>query len=232
MSDYKMEAAKASLKFIKNNQVIGLGGGSTIIKLADLIHADENLDLSSLTFVSSSFKTRAYLVEKGLNVKLSSMVSKVDVYFDGCDQLDEQLNALKSGGGIHTSEKILASMAEEFILIGDESKIKLKLDTTYPLVVELLQEALPLVFNTIKLKYPDSVTELRMASQKDGAVISDNGNLLAEIRFIELPELKELNTFVKLIPGVADHSLFYQLASKAVIAGAQGVKVLVMKKAE
>lgn len=232
MSDYKMEAAKASLKFIKNNQVIGLGGGSTIIKLADLIHADENLDLSSLTFVSSSFKTRAYLVEKGLNVKLSSMVSKVDVYFDGCDQLDEQLNALKSGGGIHTSEKILASMAEEFILIGDESKIKPKLDTTYPLVVELLQEALPLVFNTIKLKYPDSITELRMASQKDGAVISDNGNLLAEIRFIELPELKELNTFVKLIPGVADHSLFYQLASKAVIAGAQGVKVLVMKKAE
>lgn len=232
MSDYKMEAAKASLKFIKNNQVIGLGGGSTIIKLADLIHADENLDLSSLTFVSSSFKTRAYLVEKGLNVKLSSMVSKVDVYFDGCDQLDEQLNALKSGGGIHTSEKILASMAEEFILIGDESKIKPKLDTTYPLVVELLQEALPLVFNTIKLKYPDSVTELRMAGQKDGAVISDNGNLLAEIRFIELPELKELNTFVKLIPGVADHSLFYQLASKAVIAGAQGVEVLVMKKAE
>ena len=225
MADYKMEAAKASLNFIKNGQVIGLGAGSTITNLVDLLSADKEL-IWSLTFVSSSFKTRAYLIEKGLNVKLSGMVGKIDIYFDGCDQFDIQLNALKSGGGIHTSEKILASMAREFILIGDESKLTTKLDVTFPLVIELLAEALPVVFNTIKLKYPDAVIQLRMSTQKDGAVISENGNLLADIRFTELPELGELNASIKMIPGVVDHSLFYQLASKAIIAGENGVRIL------
>lgn len=225
MADYKMEAAKASLNFIKNGQVIGLGAGSTITNLVDLLSADLEL-VSSLTFVSSSFKTRAYLVEKGLNVKVAGMVKEIDIYFDGCDQFDTQLNALKSGGGIHTSEKILASMAKEFILIGDESKLTTKLDVTFPLVIELLAEALPIVFNTIQFKYPDAVLQLRMSTQKDGAVISENGNLLADIRFTELPELKELNTHIKMIPGVVEHSLFYQLASKAVIAGENGIRIM------
>ncbi|QNK63780.1 ribose 5-phosphate isomerase A [Pedobacter sp. PAMC26386] len=226
MIDYKMEAAKASLNFIKAGQTIGLGAGSTIVHLMNLI--SENVVLAaSLTFVSSSFKTRAYLLEKGLNVKFSNLIAELDTYFDGCDQFDSGLNALKSGGGIHTSEKILASMAAEFILMGDESKMVSKLDHTYPLVVEILQEALPAVLHQLKSTYPDAVVKLRLSNQKDGALISDNGNLLADIYFTELPELQELNVAVKMIPGIVDHSLFFGMATKAVIAGEKGIKILI-----
>lgn len=225
MSDYKMQAAKASLKLIKAGQTIGLGAGTTISHLVDLISQDALL-AASLTFVSSSFKTRAYLAEKNLNVRVSSLTANLDSYFDGCDQFDRELNALKSGGGIHTNEKILASMATEFILIGDEGKMVPVLNHKYPLVIEVLPEALPAVLRKIKLTYPEAEVILRMSNQKDGAVISDNGNLLADIHFSELPELKELNVFIKMVPGVVEHSLFYRMAAMAVIAGENGIRVI------
>lgn len=226
MNDYKMQAAKASLKFIKTGQTIGLGAGTTIFHLVDLISQDELLAVS-LTIVSSSFKTRTYLSEKGLNVGFSDLTANLDSYFDGCDQFDRELNALKSGGGIHTNEKILASMATEFILIGDEGKMVSALDHRHPLVIEILPEALSVVLRKIKLTYPGAEVTLRMSNQKDGAVISDNGNLLADIHFSELPELKELNIFIKMIPGIVEHSLFYRLATRAVIAGENGIRVII-----
>jgi ribose 5-phosphate isomerase A len=225
MRDYKLEAAKASLNFIKEGQVIGLGAGSTIANLVNLIAENSGL-AQSLTFVSSSFKTRAYLYEKGMKIQSSAYIEGLDIYFDGCDQFDQDLNALKSGGGIHTSEKILASMAAEFILIGDASKSVQKLDNTYPLVIEILPEALPLVLNRIEKASAGAKVTLRMSTQKDGAVLSENGNLLADIYFAQLPPLEMLNVTIKMIPGVVEHSLFYQLATKAIVAGDNGINIL------
>jgi ribose 5-phosphate isomerase A len=225
MRDYKLEAAKASLDFIKKGQTIGLGAGSTVASLVNLVAEDLDL-VQSLTFVSSSFKTRAYLQEKGLRIQASAYVESLDVYFDGCDQFDQDLNALKSGGGIHTSEKILASMANDFILIGDSSKSVVALDNQFPLVVEILHEALPLVLRRVKQAFPHSELTLRMSTQKDGAVLSENGNLLADIYFNELPPLDFLNVTIKMIPGIVEHSLFYQLATKAIVAGENGITML------
>ncbi len=123
MTDYKMEAAKAALQFIKPGQIIGVGAGSTIANLVGLLAADSGL-AASLTFATSSFKTAQLIIEKGLNIKAAEHLTRLDIYFDGCDQFDEQLNALKCGGGIHTSEKILASLADEFILLGDAKVIR------------------------------------------------------------------------------------------------------------
>jgi ribose 5-phosphate isomerase A len=226
MSNYKIEAAKAALKFIKPGQIIGVGAGTTIANLIDLVSGQTDL-AKSLTFVTSSFKTRVYLQEKELRIQLSSMINQLDIYFDGCDQFDLELNAMKSGGGIHTSEKFLASIADEFILIGDEGKLAAQLNNSYPLVIEVLPEAFAGVFRYITQSFADVAISLRLSTQKDGALISDNGNLLADIKFTKLPDLKELNTRIKMIPGVLEHSLFYRMATKAVIAGEQGARILI-----
>jgi ribose 5-phosphate isomerase A len=225
MNNYKLEAAKAALSFINAGQAIGLGAGSSIANLIDLISLQNSL-VKSLIFVTSSFKTRIYLQEKGLITQSAAMVEKLDIYFDGCDQFDLELNALKSGGGIHTSEKFLASIADEFVLIGDEGKLSPQLTNTYPLVIEILPEAFRGVFKYITTYFADATINLRMSTQKDGALISDNGNLLADIKFNKLPDLKELNTHIKMIPGVLEHSLFYHMATKAVIAGEHGVTII------
>jgi ribose 5-phosphate isomerase A len=225
MSDYKMDAAKAALTYIKAGQTIGAGAGSTIAKLIHLI-AEECSFASSLNFVSSSFTTSNLIQEKGLNLRSTHTIKKLDLYFDGCDQFDKELNALKSGGGIHTTEKILAAMALEFILIGDAGKFTDQLDEIYPLVIEVLPNALPFVLNHLDISFPDARLNLRMSSQKDGAVISDHGNLLIDIHFSKLLPLDQLNTKVRMIPGVVEHSLFYRMAAKAIIAGPEGIKTL------
>jgi ribose 5-phosphate isomerase A len=225
MADFKMEAAKAAIKLIQPGQTIGLGAGTTIANLVLLIAAESGL-AGSLTLVSSSFKTTALMREHGLNVQSIAFTKSPAIYFDGCDQFDRELNALKSGGGIHTSEKILASMAEEFILLGDAAKFVDRLDATYPLVIEVLPAALSLMTERLSGYFPDTKISTRMSDKKDGAAISDNGNLLLDVYFTQLPALNELNVLVKMIPGVVEHSLFYRMAVKGIIAGAEGIKVI------
>jgi ribose 5-phosphate isomerase A len=225
MNDLKLEAAKAAVKFIKPHQTIGLGAGSTIAHLVTLAAADDEL-AASVTFTSSSFNTTAMLAKNGLRVMAPALLNRLDIYFDGCDQFDKQLNALKSGGGIHTTEKILASMADEFILIGDAGKYTDKLDTTYPLVIEVLPAALQIVLKRLAADFPGAKINQRISSQKDGAVVSDNGNMLVDIFFAELLPLDELNIKVKMTPGIVEHSLFYRMATKAIIAGKDGIRVI------
>ncbi|HEY2581318.1 MAG TPA: ribose 5-phosphate isomerase A, partial [Mucilaginibacter sp.] len=180
----------------------------------------------SLLFTSSSFKTTTLLQERGLRLQHPSLLSYLDIYFDGCDQFDSELNALKSGGGIHTIEKILASMAKEFILIGDEGKFVQELDTKYPLVIEILPQALQVVLSRLNSDFPDAQIKLRMSNQKDGAVITENSNLLADIYFAKAFVPEKLNIQMKMIPGIMDHSLFYRMATKALIAGKTGISVI------
>lgn len=225
MADYKMEAAKAAIKLIKPGQCIGLGAGTTIANMLSLLALEGGL-ASSLTFVSSSFKTTALIIGHGFNVQSIALTKSPDIYFDGCDQFDTELNALKSGGGIHTSEKILAAMAAEFILTGDSAKFVPKLDTTFPLVIEVLPAALPIVMRQLSSYFPDAGITVRMSDKKDGAAVTDNGNLLLDIYFTQIPALDKLNVQVKMIPGVVEHSLFYRMAAKAIIAGVEGVKII------
>ncbi|MFA6084989.1 ribose 5-phosphate isomerase A [Mucilaginibacter sp.] len=225
MTDYKIEAAKAALSLIKTGQTIGLGAGSTVAHLINLISQKTDL-ADSLIFTSSSFKTTSNLLEHGLRVQSPAQLKHLDVYFDGCDQFDKELNALKSGGGIHTTEKILASMANEFILMGDEGKFAEQLDTTYPLVIEVLPQAIQVVLLRLATDHPQAKVNLRMSTQKDGAVISENGNLLADIHFDKTIAPDILNIQIKMIPGIVDHSLFYRMATKAVIAGDKGIRTI------
>ncbi|SEN93232.1 ribose-5-phosphate isomerase [Mucilaginibacter gossypiicola] len=225
MIDYKLEAAKAALTLISPNQTIGLGAGSTIAHLVNMLAQNPEL-AASLTFTSSSFKTTQLLSKHGLRIQSPALLHKLDIYFDGCDQFDSELNALKSGGGIHTTEKILASMAQEFILLGDEGKFSPQLNATYPLVIEILPQALQIVLAKLSALFPSATLTQRMSTQKDGALISDNGNMLVDLLFTELPEPVKLNTLVKMIPGVVEHSLFYQIATKAIIAGENGIRTI------
>ncbi len=225
MADIKLEAAKAALQYIKPGQTIGLGAGSTIAHLVNLIAQQAEL-AERLTFTSSSFKTTNLLADKGLKVKAPALLKHLDIYFDGCDQFDTELNALKSGGGIHTTEKILASMATEFILLGDAAKFSTQLDTTYPLVIEILPSALQIVLHRLAKDFPGATIKQRISTQKDGAVISDNGNMLVDIYFEKLIPLNELNISIGMIPGIVEHSLFYRMAAKAIIAGEDGISVI------
>ena len=225
MQDYKKDAAKEALKFVKPGMTVGLGAGSTMGHIVGFIKEDAAL-AGSLTMVTSSFSTRRLLLEEGFNVVEAGWLASLDLYFDGCDQFDWRLTALKSGGGVHTSEKVLAAMATEFVLVGDSSKKVDRLDAKYPLVVEVIPEALGYVSDRLKKFFGPSRSELRMAgSVKDGAVVTERGNFLIDNWFTTFPEPAMLNDRVKSIAGILEHSLFFNMAHRAVIAGPQGIEI-------
>jgi ribose 5-phosphate isomerase A len=225
MQDYKKEAAKEALKFIKPGMTVGFGAGSTMGNIVKLIKENAGL-FGSLNTVTSSFSTRQLLLAEGFRVLEAGWLSSLDLYFDGCDQFDWRLTALKSGGGVHTSEKVLAAMAAEFVLVGDASKKVDRLDARYPLVVEVIPEALGYVSDRLKKFFNPSRSELRMAGAvKDGAVVTERGNFLIDNWFSSFPEPAMLNDRVTSIAGILEHSLFFNMAHKAVIAGPGGIEI-------
>lgn len=221
-SDLKKNCAKEALKYIKNNSIIGLGGGSTISYLIDYIKENKNLKVKVVT---PSFKTKMLCIKNGLEVLHTCFVDKIDVAFDGCDEVDENFNALKSGGGIHTKEKLIASMADDYILLIDNTKFVKSLTFKYPVVLEVLEDS---------LKYVERlVTELggkptvRTSNAKDGFIITDNGNLLLDVMFDGVTDIYKLENSLKNICGVIDTSLFTNVVTKVLIAGDSGVSLII-----
>ena len=223
--NFKQDAAAKAITFIKDNFIVGLGAGSTIAYIVDYLKTKINEGLS-IQLVSSSYTTKQLLVRENLAVLPMEFCKQIDIYFDGCDQFDQQLNALKSGGGIHTQEKLLASMAKQFILVGDDSKLVETFDTKYPLVIEMLPQSATFVPYKIQTLFPGVKIQMRMSDKKDGAVITENGNYLLDVYFEQWPALSSINQTFKNIAGVVETSLFYGMAHKAIIAGENGVTVL------
>ncbi len=223
--DLKKQAAEKAATLVQNKTVVGLGAGSTIAYLVEFLERAIHNGLEVL-FVTSSFSTLQLLQKKKLPVNATSSLSEIDIYFDGCDQLDKELNALKSGGGIHTHEKLLASMAKQFVLIGDEAKLVETFDLKYPLVLEILPQAFQFVPFKMRQLFEGVKVSMRMNDKRDGPVITENGNYLLDMYFENWPEISAINSVLKSISGIVETSLFYGLANKAVIAGEKGVIVL------
>ncbi|MDO5779307.1 MAG: ribose 5-phosphate isomerase A [Clostridium sp.] len=222
----KRKCAKEALNYIKDKSIIGLGGGTTISYLVSYIK-EAQLDVKVVT---PSFETERLCIENGLTVLPTWAVDSISVAFDGCDEVDKELNALKSGGGIHTKEKIIANMADEYILLVDESKVCDKLEFNYPVVLEIIPESKSIVEKEVKKLGGNA--KLRVSNSKDGVVISDHGLFLMDVIFNkeDIIDISVLNDKLKKIVGVLDTSLFYNIATKALVVGENGVKLIQNKR--
>jgi ribose 5-phosphate isomerase A len=221
--DLKKEAARVAYSLIRNNSSIGLGGGSSIRWLASYLMDGINGGLNVRVY-TSSFKTQQFLQEAGLTVSDISLTDSLSLYFDECDQLDIQFNALKSGAGIHPQEKLQATMAMKFVILVEESKFISNFDPRYPLVLEVLPQATGFVLKMMKATFPKTTLSIRrFADNAEEPVITRNGNFLIDCRFPEWPEPEFIQKQCKNITGVVEISLFYRMVNEAIIAGNHGV---------
>lgn len=217
----KRRCAEEAFKMIPQQGVIGLGGGSTIGFLIDIL-AKSNHDVK---IVTPSFQSEQHCLNKGLQVVPLHSVDHVDIAFDGCDEVDRQLHALKSGGGIHTKEKIIGSMADDYVLLVDESKVFDTLAFSHPVVLEIVKESYAYV-----VKQVDALggqCHIRSASNKDGGIISDQGLLLLDVTFQQVDDIEMLHDALRRIVGVLEISLFVNVATKALIVKENGFEWIV-----
>ena len=203
----KRLCAREALKLVPEHGIIGLGGGETIRYLAENIKEAGK----AVTVVTPSEQTREICLQLGLTLEETANVSEVEIAFDGWDRLDEDLNAYKSAGGIHTLEKVIARMAKDYVLLADETKAAEKLGYDISIVLEIVPEAYGYVAKKV---------------QAMGGTVKKRNECLLETLFEEKPDLFWLNQELKMITGVIETSLFYHVATKAIVAGTNGIRII------
>ncbi|MCL6589493.1 MAG: ribose-5-phosphate isomerase RpiA [Firmicutes bacterium] len=217
-------------KLVEDGMLLGIGTGSTVVFFIEELGRRVQTENLHVTGVPTSFQSK--LLCQHLNIKTVDPqdCSYLDLAVDGADEVDPELNAIKGGGGAHTREKIIAAMAQQFLIIIDESKQVTKLGSTFPVPIEIIPTALKYVSDTIIRLGGEP--QLRMGIRKDGPVITDNGQFILDARFNpQQVDLRDVDQKLHQTPGVVETGLFYDLAKQVLVGAAaeMTVKTLVRK---
>ncbi len=220
LEDEKLLAAKEAVKFIKPNQIIGLGTGSSAnfaIKEIGKMVAD-GLDIKG---VPTSDKTED--LAKSLNIPLLSIdeVDAIDLTIDGTDEFDADLNLIKGGGGALFREKMVARLSKKEIIICDSSK---KVDFLGAFKVPV--EVVPIALKYAK-KQLEKINGIGQVREKDGEIFTtDAGNHIIDVDFGEIKDANNLSEKISGIEGVVCHGLFIGLATMVIMAEDNNIVIL------
>ena len=215
----KLLVAKRATEFVREDMVVGLGTGTTATMFIRELAAKK----LKIRCVASS--DASYELARSLGMQVFSLddLPELDLYIDGADEVCRQhggLNLIKGGGGALLREKIVASAAREFIVVVDSSKV-VEVLGKFPLPVEVIQMALPLV--EPKLKDLNLNPKLRQKKDGSGVFVTDEGNYILDCAARRIEEPESLAAELKSIVGVVEHGLFLGMASLALVAGEDGV---------
>lgn len=211
---------RAALDMIKEGMIVGLGAGSDAAALARAIH-ETGLEVSVTT---PSMQTKRICRELGIKIIDPRFLSHVDIVFDNCDEVDEQFRAIKSNSGIHTRAKIIASMADLYVLFADDLKYGRKLKFRHPICLEVLKPALSSVIDTMKKEYGPVI--VRENPGHGNLQLSEDGNYLVDVRMKAPADLEALARRLDSLTGVVEHSIFTDQADRIILARAKDVWIL------
>ena len=214
-SAQKLSAAKASLEYIQDGFVLGIGTGSTVNFLVDLLPDIRNkID----AVVSSSAETTARLEGHGFEVSTLNSAGDLDLYIDGADEATKHMHLIKGGGGALTREKILASASRKFVCIVDESKLVGMLGS-FPLPIEVLPMAQGFVARKL--------VKMRGQPIWRENFTTDNGNHILDVHNLQIGNPLELEGRINQIPGVISVGIFAgRPADVLLIASNDGVRTM------
>jgi ribose 5-phosphate isomerase A len=209
----KEAAARASLKFIKDGQVVGLGTGSTAAYFIQALGEQVKNGLRIRGIPSSD---RSQEQAAGLGIPLTTLdeCPEIDVTVDGADEVDSQLRLIKGGGGALLREKIVASATKQFVIVADASK-RVAVLGNFPLPVEVIKFAQAVVLR--KIEALGAQVALRRGA--DGKpYLTDENNYILDCRFGQIQDADGLAQRLSDMPGVVEHGLFIGMASVVLIA--------------
>jgi ribose 5-phosphate isomerase A len=203
----KQEVGRAAAQRVQSNTIVGLGTGSTTAFAIQFIGERlQSGELENIKGIPTSFQARVLAKQYGIPLTTLDEVDRIDIAIDGADEVDPQKNLIKGGGAAHTQEKIVDALAEQFIVVVDSGKLVDALGSTFLLPVEVLPMAVTPVMRALaKL---GGKPQLRMGVKKAGPVVSDQGNLIVDVKFDRIDNPAELEKTINNIPGVLENGLF------------------------
>ena len=208
----KQKVADKIASMVKDGDIIGVGSGSTaylaLLKIADRIRT-EQLHIHAIP-TSQEIKMAC----AKLGIPLTSLLEhKPNWTFDGADEIDPNHNMIKGRGGAMFKEKLLISSSPQTFIIADPSKMVSKLGSRFPVPVEIFPDALIHADQALRSLSPVDI-KLRMAQGKDGPIITENGNLILDVWFNNIPD--NLENAIKSITGVIESGLFMHYEVKII----------------
>jgi ribose 5-phosphate isomerase A len=227
MDGLKRQAAARALDYVTDGMKLGLGTGSTAKHFVELLGERVRGGLR-VVGVPTSEVTRADAVRCGIALTTLDEVDRLDLTVDGADEIDPSLNVIKGGGGALLREKIVAAASDRMIVIADESKWVDVLGR-FPLPVEVIPFGLAATQRAIAGAFAKSGVSGQMVVRKgkDGHVfVTDGGHWIIDAHLGRITDAPRLAGLLSPIPGVVEHGLFIGLASTAMLAGSEGIRVI------
>jgi ribose 5-phosphate isomerase A len=212
----KRTAGEAAVALVEDGMRLGLGSGSTVAYFLTAL-ADRHLDVAG---IPTSQHTADRCRELGIALLEPSDVERVDLCVDGADELDRDLTLVKGGGGAHLREKVVASMAEHFVVVATGDKLVARLADQFALPIEVV----PFALGPVRRELEHRGFEVVLRATASGEPYwTDNGNVILDARRpggLEDPAATEVA--LSLLPGVVAVGLFVELADLALLGDAQG----------
>jgi ribose 5-phosphate isomerase A len=227
MDVLKRQAAARALEHVRDGMRLGLGTGSTAKHFVELLGERVRAGLDVIG-VPTSEATRTDAVRCGIQLTTLDDIDRLDLTVDGADEIDPSLNVIKGGGGALLREKIVAAASDRMIVIADDTK-SVDVLGRFPLPVEVVPFGLAATRRAMARAFAESGVSGQMVVRngKDGHVfVTDGGHWIVDAHLGRIPDAPRLAGLLNSIPGVVEHGLFIGLASTAVLAGSQGIRVV------
>lgn len=220
----KKTAAEHAVASITDGMVVGIGTGTTTQFAIEAIGMRVKEGLS-IRAVASSTRSEDLARSAGITLIPFSEVETIQLYIDGADEVDRELNLIKGGGGALLREKLLAFNAERFIVIVDGSKLVETLGK-FRLPVEIVPFAMELTLR--HLQHSGCAAAVRYHDGRP--YITDNGNLIVDCDYGKIEKVSELHYLLNAIPGIVENGLFPETMVSSVIVGHEDGTFTVLSK--
>ena len=222
-SDQEKEAAaRASLRFIRDGQVVGLGSGSTATHFIRLLGEQVKNGLR-IRGIPTSVRSKELALSLGIPLTTLDECQEIAVTVDGADEVDPKLRLIKGGGGALLREKIVASATKQLVIVADATK-RVPMLGKFPLPVEVIQFASALVARKISALGAD----VKLRTTNGQPYVTDENNYILDCRFGEIPDPEGLSRQLSDMPGVVEHGLFIGMASTVLLA--KGSDILELRR--
>ncbi|QEE15488.1 ribose 5-phosphate isomerase A [Promethearchaeum syntrophicum] len=217
-------------EFVKDGMVLGIGSGSTVVYAVNRLIERTKQEGLKVVCIPTSFQSTQLIVNGGLTLGDLSQFPKIDVDIDGADEVDENLNLIKGGGGCLLQEKIVAFNSEKLVIVADYRKNSKILGEKWKKGIPI--EVIPLAYVPLmnQMEKLGGSPFLRLAEKKAGPLITDNGNFILDVDFGEISDPKKLNQKIKMLSGVVETGLFIGMANKVYFGQQDGTLDQKIKK--
>ena len=221
----KEAAARASLRFVHDGDIVGLGTGSTAVHVVNLLGERVRAGLK-IRGIPTSVPTKELAAGLGIPLTTLDEFQQIDVTIDGADEVDPKLRLIKGGGGALLREKIIGSASRKYVIIVDSSK-QVPMLGKFPLPVEVIPFAQALL--TKKITALGASVQLRVNSSGK-PFITDEGHHILDCHFGQISDPEGLAHELERMPGIVEHGLFIGMADTLLVG--KGPTVLEFQRAK